>query len=715
MAEQVLPISQLHTMGLIKDTPSIALPPNAFSDVLNVRFNNNSINKIEGELELYPSLPLTGDIIHIAWWANPNVTPNDGYYILVTSDGDYDYVYTVKAKSTQIKDMGVKVPTGGDWQHTVYQGGYAIILNNGITRPMYILDSTGNTNIYELDIFELPGWDSYYTNEVAFNDVFDPAIHLTEFDLGRKIDFSLEEVIVTVYDAEDKSKKFSNTLTSETTVDQCTLSFDERTDTNIVTIATSAGGNPPFVDFLESGDQVYVTIRSIGTVQVRCGVIRAWGDTLVAGDLKEINAPIITNVDSSTNRLTFATPHRLLVGDQIEIKEPVEVSRICRVTNVFNNTTLEVDVLESFDYSTVRYTIVSGGRAIRNQPGVVRISDVAAPGGIPHNWNPYSVGVSTAEEFTLATTGVIQDLVQMQGSLYVYTNNSIHILQKTGNVSIPYTSGIISDTHGALCTGSVHEFKGRHIVVGSNDIYEFSGHPASISSIADDRIRDYFFNNLNSSHVSNTNLMLNPAYNEMWLSYTTSDNMDGDLDETLIWNYKYNVWSRRNISNFDSIVLANTKGLSSSSTSFIGNVDSSVFRPVLVKYRSLYAADTKGNYKGLYNTNYESYIERKEAPQSPEFDTEYLTSVSLWVFKDATYNIDLDIRFKNTDKPGQVIDLSQPDSSSKSNRFTIGEDHKADVRLSGRFMSYRITDNGNVGDLWGLTGMQFTINKGGRR
>ena len=227
-------------MGLIKDTPSIALPPNAFSDVLNVRFNNGGVNKIEGERKLFPTLTgLTGDIVHIAWWANPNLTPTNGYYIVVTDDGTLDRIYVIRATDGAIRDLGIELPRGGTWQHTVYQGGYAIILNNGIARPMYILDSTGNTDMSELDMFDLPGWDSYFTTEVAFNDIFDPAIHLSEFDLGRKIDFTLEEVTLTVYDGDDKSRKFTKTLTSETTVDQATLSFDERTNTHIITVATA--------------------------------------------------------------------------------------------------------------------------------------------------------------------------------------------------------------------------------------------------------------------------------------------------------------------------------------------------------------------------------------------------------------------------------------------------------------------------------------------
>jgi hypothetical protein len=120
-------------------------------------------------------------------------------------------------------------------------------------------------------------------------------------------------------------------------------------------------------------------------------------------------------------------------------------------------------------------------------------------------------------------------------------------------------------------------------------------------------------------------------------------------------------------------------------------------------------------FKTIIDTNYESYIERKEAPQSPEFDTEYLTSAALWAFKDVPTTINLDLRFRNTDQPGEPIDLTSNQTASKDVEFVIGDDYKADVRLSGRFMSFRITDNDEVSELWGITGVQFTINKGGRR
>jgi len=715
MAEQVLPISQIQAIGMVKDTPSIALSPNAFSDALNVRFNNGGVNKIEGERLLFPELTsLTGEIIHVAWWANPNLTPTDGYYLVVTDDGILDRVYVVRASDGVVHNLGVELPRGGNWQHTLYQGGYAIILNNGIARPMYILDTTGNTDITELNMYDLPGWDSYYTNEVAFNDVFDAAIHVPEFDLGREVDFSLEEIVVNVYDKDDKSRKISVVLTSESTIDQCTLSFDERTNTHIVTIATAAGGNPPFTEFLVSGDQVYTTIRSIATVQVRCGVIRAWGDTLVAGNLREINAPTISTVNTVDDSITFSANHGLDTGDVIYIKEPFAAEGLYTVLEKLSSTAIRVaNLTEGADYSNVRYTIVSSGTAIRNQPGVVRVSDVASPGGIPHNWNPYSEGVSTAEEFTLATTGIVQDLVQMQGNLIVYTNNSIYTLQKTGNISIPYISNIITDTHGALCMGAVQEFKGKHIVVGSNDIYEFSGHPASIGSLADTRVRDYFFDNIKSDDVNSTKLLLNPANDEVWLCYSKVDSDDNYINEALMWNYNSNVWSRRVVNNASSVVMANTKQVINGA--FTSIVDASIYRPVFTIGKKVYGADIKGHFNDIDGNNYESYIERFESPMSPEFDTEYLTSVALWTNKKVSNDIVLDLRFRNTDHPGEVIDLSSNQTNPKDVQFTIGKDYKADVRLSGRFISFRFTDSANTSDGWSLVGLQMTINKGGRR
>ena len=721
MTEQVVPITGLNAVGLVKDTPAIALPTNAFSDVLNVRFNNGCVEKIPGEAKLFSSFTgdtIVGSLIHIAWWANPNLTPTNGYYVVVATDNTTDRVYIVRASDGNTKDLELDVPTGGNWQHTVYQGGYAIIINNGLARPWYILDSTGNTNMTLLDAFELPGWDSYFTNEVAFNDIYNSDIHVAEFDLGKRVNFDLEEVIVTVYSGTDNSKKFSVILTSVTTVAQATSSLDTVTNTHLVTVATAAGGSPAFTEFLQTGDIVYVTVRSIATVQVRAGVIRSWGDTLVAGNLVELNSPPVASVNHVNNTIAFTSRHGLSVGDVLNISSPTFAKGKYTVSVVNNNTQVTVNDLPSGTYTSTRYTILTSGTAVRNQPGVVRISDVAAAGAIPHNWNPYSAGVSTAEEFTLSTTGIVQELAAMQGNLYVYTNNSIHALSKTSNPAIPYVASIVSSTHGASGLDLVHEHRGTHVVVGSDDIYQFSGHPASIKSLSNNRVRDYYFKSVSPTYSTNAFILNNTADDELWICFPNLTST-GNTNEILIFNYEDNVWSRRVISQATHGISGHTKDVLANG-SLSANVDPSVSRPIFVLSGDIYGVDFNNKYTDINNANYESYIERIEAPMSPEFDVESLSSVALWASKDVSADIDLRLRFRTTNAPGASLDSNPLTTNgtvgdSENPLFTIGKDYKTDARLNGRLLNFRFTDESNVSKNWRLSGIQLEVKKGGRR
>ena len=123
-------------------------------------------------------------------------------------------------------------------------------------------------------------------------------------------------------------------------------------------------------------------------------------------------------------------------------------------------------------------------QTVRSMPGVIRTSGVAAPGSVPANWNPFKTGVNTADEFTLSSTGIVQDMAELQGILYVYTNDSIHSVQQTGNTTLPFNVRPVARGWGAQTIDAVQEFDGRHIVIGSSDIYVFQGHPGSIQSIA---------------------------------------------------------------------------------------------------------------------------------------------------------------------------------------------------------------------------------------
>ena len=484
MPDNILPITGLDKVGLIADTPPVALPAAGFSDCLNVRFKDGVVRKMEGEVNVFRQLPFSSDDIikYVAWWPSPNLAQvNRGYYLVIlerevmipdpqnpnnTINAIRDVAFFVRPGDNTFGTAKGTFNSEGSWQHTFFQGGFALIINNGIDVPNFVLDPEGNFDALKIPNFApLPGWDSYHVNEVILSDVFGEDSSRT-FDTGQarardENNNLLTDFIVTVND--------DPPLTQGTGDGQ----YDVQEVNELATIVfgqTAVGLN----------DQVQVTLRSTNPVVVRAGVIRAFGDFLVAGNLSE------------------------------------------RDENDLN----------------VR---------IRSLPGVVRSSDVAAPGGIPNNWNPFATGVSTADEFVITQEGIVQDLVELQSNLYIYSNNSISVMRLTGNASVPLQVIPVTTSYGCLTTDGVVEYDGKHVIVGSQDIYLFGGHPGSIQSIADARVRNYFYDRLNPLEEDSVFLLRYHQRDEIWVCYASVDSLGSARDEALIWNYRNNTWTKRSL------------------------------------------------------------------------------------------------------------------------------------------------------------------------
>jgi len=214
----------------------------------------------------------------------------------------------------------------------------------------------------------------------------------------------------------------------------------------------------------------------------------------------------------------------------------------CKIIVAFNNLLVAGGLLE-IDTS-------NSNTIVRNLRGVVRSSDVAAPGTIPQNWNPFATGAGTADELLIADTGEITSIVELQGKLMVYTASSINQVNVTEQ---GLTSLSLTREYGAASLHSVIEFDGKHIVQGSNDIYQFTGHPASIQSISDGRIRRFYYNNVHGSFTNKTMIIRDNTYDELWVCYVSNENTVGKLDTALVWNYRTNVWSKRSLPNLSTI------------------------------------------------------------------------------------------------------------------------------------------------------------------
>jgi len=696
MAENIVPINELSMVGLVKDTPNVGLAPNAFTDMSNVRLRDNAVWKMKGEEILTadlncgtaPSSGSWGKIVYITWWANPNMTPDDGYYIFLIEQknsggavvGHRAFLYQLSNASinditptTLNSNAGFKAT--GNWQSTEFSGGYSIIINNGVDKPHYVKDTYNNTTIGNVpDLAELPGWDSYNVRDLALSMTYLPASSgqtaadfLDSFNLGTKIDFAETSLFVTYKDATNGLDYTITAALSGVSGESGTINgtnyvpapypaSPSQASGNVYNIYTDVATNSTRIylgDNIAIEDEVKVYILSRNPVNVRAGVVKAFGDLLVAGNLTEI--------DSSTNN------------------------------------------------------------TVRKMTGVVRTSDVAVVGSIPNNWNPFSLGVNTADEFTLSDTSIIQDLKPLGDNLFIYTNDSIHVMRLTGSLTAPVSFRPVTYQYGCLSLDCTIEFNGRHLVVGSNDIYTFSGNPSGIESVSDMRVRDYFYSNLNRDHTSKIFLLRNQPNDEIWVCYPKGS--ASECTEALIYNFKHNTWTIRTLNNIASGVMAPIvgDGVTDSDRPWADDkINMNKVFPVLAQVptsnvsnsnATILAADVGYKHRSLANAyvDYTSYLERKGLSATPEFKTEQFNSVALLTQGSGTLNI----KAISSNAPAAMpTNFNSPDSSGT---FTIATDYKNDLRLSGRFISYRIDDGAATSTEWSLTGLQLAVQEGGTR
>ena len=229
MASKVIPINNLPQFGVVKDTPTVGLATNVFTDARNMRFRDMAAWKMKGDVALTADLTIpmpggstAGNILFITWWNNPNLVPsNTTYYVFVAEQkiggsvvGNRTFLYRTDGTINDITPTTDLQGTGANkgfaasenWQSTEFAGGFCLIINNGIQAPHFIMDDVDNTDITAVPNFsKLPGWESYNsapkvleaTVKLAFGNTGVTVDNPRLFDLGQKIDFTKNTLFVT--------------------------------------------------------------------------------------------------------------------------------------------------------------------------------------------------------------------------------------------------------------------------------------------------------------------------------------------------------------------------------------------------------------------------------------------------------------------------------------------------------------------------------------
>jgi len=575
--KKLLPVIGLDQAGIIKDVPGHILPQPAFTDGKNVFFKNSSVQKRKGTVKAVDDISnVVATLVSTAgnlmtFDVDPALTVNSEFTIANATPSNFNGTYNVTAvsetgKTIEVSQTLTAYTSGGTYTFTPKidfvdywpapnNPQYIEVQQNDAATPAApIFNSIRASGVRErisLKSYEIEAINQSTTPTITLDE--DP-FNLTNYDVNGTL------VVKPAVEREIKAGetlKIFGTNPSGYDGNYVVTSITYNTGTNKTEISCSSASVDTSALALyttDSGDLRRDTFSPTSYLGITS---QDWQSAFFAGGY----AYIIND--------GYHTPHYLLasLGSNYEtpqltplpgwdwqryLGEEVHVS--CKVIRGFKDTLIAGNLN--------LYPITAGVPSLNpsnSKPGTIRISRTAAPGEIPTSWQP-ALTEAFVEERELSTTSEIIDIVPLQGSAIVYTTDSIHSIKydSRGNVF----DEIIAEGYGALETGCVLEFDGKHVVIGSDDIYMFGGHPGSIKSICDGKMRDYFYGNLSPTpaYLDNIFMVRDTSLDEIHIYYPTKLSPNGFCDEYLAWNYRNNTWTINECNNLVSGFLGPVRG-----------------------------------------------------------------------------------------------------------------------------------------------------------
>lgn len=345
-------------------------------------------------------------------------------------------------------------------------------------------------------------------------------------------------------------------------------------------------------------------------------------------------------------------------------------------------------------------------------PHRVKWSDIADTGTVPPDWDETSTTNLAGENDLSETDGVLVDGAQLRDEFIIYKEDAVYGMQYIGGTSV-FRFRRIRGLGGILAQQCAIEFQGGHFVVGgpaSRDIYVHDGQ--NQKSVAEDRVRDAFFVDLDQDNYASTFCVHVSRKNEIWIFYPqTGQTLP---NRVLIWNYRYDRWTFRDIpantthgDNGIVDVSAYTWDTLPYSTwdEWTGTWGSRTYSPLadtLVTSSTdldLYKYEDGNQFDGLNAT---CTIERIGLDFGKTTDVHMVTAIYPYMEGQS-----VNFYIGTQDIPNGSVTWDGPHS------FDPSTDYKIDIRASGNFHCWRATSTANV--QWAISGIGFEVELEGER
>jgi hypothetical protein len=346
------------------------------------------------------------------------------------------------------------------------------------------------------------------------------------------------------------------------------------------------------------------------------------------------------------------------------------------------------------------------------EPRLVKWSTEAEFGNPPSTWREDDA-ILDAGEYELADTpGDIVDGLPLGDSFLIYKEDSIYVMNYVGTPYI-FSFKLLSPTIGALSKNAIAEYEGGHFFIGNSDCYVCNGQ--TVTALLPNRMRRAMFENIDGDTYEKCYVAADYVRNEMLACFPSP--LSTTVDRALIWNWKDNTFSFRDVPNAAHInagVIDITTGATWDAATDYWDIGSGAWGTRAydnVKENLVFCdvSNTKIYRDGFGNkedaANMTSYIERTgldlNNPQSVKFVSAVYPQID--VTGDNTVNVYVGRQMA----PEDAVTWEGPIL------FNPNTQSKVSCRVSGKYIGIKVESTSDID--WKLHGVAFEVQERGIR